>query len=202
MTMTILRKCKNGCCAVLSYIYYNLIFKTFGWRSRIGRMPLIEGGKYVSIASRVTLYNNVSLQALKLHSEYPEIIIKSRTRIWHNCQISAISSVLIEEGCAIASNVFITDCTHDYYSIDIDVTQSGIIPLASVVIGRGTWIGRNSIISGCKIGKHCIIGANTFVKSDIPDYCVVVGNPSRIIKRYDKSIMTWRKTDPLGNFID
>lgn len=202
MTMTIFRKCKNGCRAVLSFVYYNSIFKAFGWRSRLGRMSYIEGGEYISIASRVRLYNNVSLQAIKLQLGTPEIIIKSYTSLWHNCQISAISSVIIEEGCAIASNVFITDCTHDYSSIDLDVAKSGIIPLPRVVIGRGTWIGRNSIISGCKIGKHCIIGANTFVKSDIPDYCVVVGNPSRIVKRYDKSSMTWRKTDPLGNFID
>ena len=35
---------------------------------------------------------------------------------------------------------------------------------------------------GVYIGKHCVIGANSVVTKDIPDYCVAVGSPARVIK--------------------
>lgn len=52
-------------------------------------------------------------------------------------------------------------------------------------IGDETWIGTGVVIaSTVTIGKHCVIGANSVVTKDIPDYCVVAGNPCKIIKRY------------------
>lgn len=46
---------------------------------------------------------------------------------------------------------------------------------------------RNSFCDcwGVSIGKHCVIGANSVVTQDIPDYSVVVGAPAKIISRYD-----------------
>lgn len=39
-----------------------------------------------------------------------------------------------------------------------------------------------SIIScGVSIGHHCIIGANSFVNKDIPDYSIAAGNPAKVI---------------------
>jgi acetyltransferase-like isoleucine patch superfamily enzyme len=56
-------------------------------------------------------------------------------------------------------------------------------------------------MAGVTIGTHAIIGANSVVTRDIPDYCVAAGIPSRIIKRYDFKTRNFLKTDPKGNFI-
>lgn len=34
-----------------------------------------------------------------------------------------------------------------------------------------------------EIGKHCVIGANSVVTHDVPDYSVAVGCPAKIVKR-------------------
>ena len=39
------------------------------------------------------------------------------------------------------------------------------------------------IVGNAKIGKHCVIGANSVVTKDVPDYCVAVGSPARVIKK-------------------
>lgn len=53
-----------------------------------------------------------------------------------------------------------------------------------VSIGDDTWIGTNVVIAGTvEIGKHCVIGANSVVTHDIPDYSVVAGCPARVIKQ-------------------
>ena len=53
-----------------------------------------------------------------------------------------------------------------------------------VSIGDDTWIGTNVVIAGTvEIGKHCVIGANSVVTHDIPDYSVVAGCPAKVIKQ-------------------
>ncbi len=53
-----------------------------------------------------------------------------------------------------------------------------------VTIGEDTWLGGGVIVCpGVTIGKRCIIGAGSVVVKDIPDDCVAVGNPARIIRK-------------------
>ena len=56
--------------------------------------------------------------------------------------------------------------------------------LGEACIGENTFIGANSVIlQGVHIGSNCIIGAGSVVLHDVPDHCVVVGVPGRIMKR-------------------
>ncbi|MDP8992212.1 MAG: acyltransferase [Actinomycetota bacterium] len=53
-----------------------------------------------------------------------------------------------------------------------------------VVIGERTYVGPNAVIvAGTTIGSQCVIGANSFVNSDVPDGAVVAGAPARRIGR-------------------
>lgn len=57
--------------------------------------------------------------------------------------------------------------------------QNNLIP----EIGDNVSIGANvNIIGNIKIGNNVIIGAGSTVVKDVPDNCVVVGNPARVIK--------------------
>lgn len=53
-----------------------------------------------------------------------------------------------------------------------------------VIIGNNVWIGgRVVILPGRKIGNNVVIGANSVVTKDVPDNCIVAGNPARIVKQ-------------------
>ena len=112
-----------------------------------------------------------------------KLIIGDRVRIGRFSEIYAIKKIAIGEGVVMAENTYISDNTHSYNDVNIPIRDQDITPLNNVYIGKGTWIGRNVCIMGCKIGRNCVIGAYSFIKTDIPDYCVVVGNPARIVKR-------------------
>lgn len=129
------------------------------------------------------------------------MIIGDRVRIGRFSEIFAIQSITIEEGVVMAENTYISDNTHSFDDVNIPIRDQKVLPLKNVVVGKGTWIGRNACIMGCKIGQNCVIGAFSFVKKDIPDFCVVVGNPARIVKRYNLQSGQWEKTDKNGNFI-
>jgi len=52
-----------------------------------------------------------------------------------------------------------------------------------VVIGDHSWIGVNVLINpGVKIGRNCVIGANSVVTSDVPDNAIYGGVPAKLIK--------------------
>lgn len=56
----------------------------------------------------------------------------------------------------------------------------------SVTIKDGAVITPGSIImSGITIGKNSIVSPGSVVSQDVPDYCVVVGNPARVVKKIE-----------------
>lgn len=50
-------------------------------------------------------------------------------------------------------------------------------------IGEDTLVGIHAIIMpGVRVGKQVIVGAGSVVTKDVPDNCIVAGNPARVIK--------------------
>ncbi|MBQ4059178.1 MAG: hypothetical protein IJD40_09635 [Lachnospiraceae bacterium] len=70
--------------------------------------------------------------------------------------------------------------------MNISPVQRKLSSKGPVKIGKNVWIGRcTSILSGVTIGDNVIVGANSVVTHDIPDNCMAVGVPAKIIKRLD-----------------
>lgn len=119
------------------------------------------------------------------------LIIGENTVIGHFSHLIAWKSVEIGKNVLIADRVFISDCTHEYKNCEVPVIKQEVKYLKPVIIGDDTWIGENVCVCGSNIGKHCVIGANSVVICDIPDYCVAAGNPAKIIKRYNFEKKEW-----------
>lgn len=55
--------------------------------------------------------------------------------------------------------------------------------VADTYVGEECFVGiRAIILPGIRIGNHCIVGAGSVVTKDVPDNCIVAGNPAKIIK--------------------
>ena len=64
------------------------------------------------------------------------------------------------------------------------------------IFGDGTWLGANVVVVGnVSISKQCVIGANSVVTKDIPDYCVATGLPAKVIKQNDFNQKIWIKAN-------
>ena len=95
----------------------------------------------------------------------------------------------------MGQNVFISGFNHGYEDGTCDSNEQPLVK-KEVVIDNDSHIGANSVVvAGVHIGKRCQIGAGSVVTKDIPDYSVAVGNPARIIKKYDLISNKWIKTD-------
>lgn len=49
------------------------------------------------------------------------------------------------------------------------------------------------VVGKVRIGKHCVISANSVVTKDIPDYSVAAGIPCKVIKQYDFEKEEWKR---------
>lgn len=97
----------------------------------------------------------------------------------------------------IASKVFISDHKHGSYSRGI-YTAPDVAPAeraihsSPVIIEDNVWIGEFvSVLLGARIFRGSIIGANSVVTSDIPEYSIAVGVPAKVIKKFDFEISKW-----------
>lgn len=55
-----------------------------------------------------------------------------------------------------------------------------------IVIKDNVWIGKNVVImKGVTVGKGAIVGLGSIVTHDVPDYCVVAGNPAKVVKELE-----------------
>ena len=152
------------------------------------------------VRGNVVIGNNVSLSASTILlgvTPSAKIEICNNIRIAHHMQISCANVVKICSDVNIAPFVFITDHNHRFEDPYVPIKDQGIIMKSdsSVVIGEGSWIGTKAVIVGnVKIGRHCVVGANSVVTKDIPDYSIAVGSPAKVIKHYDFGKSEWIKS--------
>ena len=102
----------------------------------------------------------------------------------------------IEDKVLTADRVFISDHGHQYEDPSRPIMDQGVVTRGPVVIGQGSWLGENVAVISSRIGRHCVIGANSVVLNDIPDYSIAVGAPARVIRTFNPRSNAWEKTPP------
>lgn len=164
----------------------------------------VQAGKNVYIGkhcdlkgkSNIVLEDGVTVRPYaQIWSGGGTVRIGRGSEIGERCRISIANSLEIGEKVLLSPNVYITDCDHEYRDVNVPVIDQGIVQRGQrVSIGDGSYIGINAVIVGnVKIGKHCVIGANSVVTKDVPDFCVAVGGPAKILRKCNKDTGEWEK---------
>lgn len=177
-----------------SIFIYPIQFKHFGKRSRIDKPLRIEGKHFIEISDHVYVQPYTWLACRPLTGcQNPELKIGRGTTIGNFNHIYATQNIVIEDYVLTADKVYISDNLHGYEDSNIPIIQQPIKQVNPVRIGEGSWLGENVCVIGATIGKHCSIGANSVVTHNIPDFCVAVGAPARVIKQYNFETNQWEK---------
>jgi acetyltransferase-like isoleucine patch superfamily enzyme len=120
------------------------------------------------------------------------VVIGDRTRIGIGCVL--IGPVSIGSDVMLAQNIVCSGLNHGYTDVSMPIADQPV-NTAEIVVEDEVWIGANSVITaGVRIGKHSVVGGGSVVTRDVPPYCVVGGNPARILRRYDASSKAWLRT--------
>jgi acetyltransferase-like isoleucine patch superfamily enzyme len=154
--------------------------------SKITSMPL--GRSIISSEFESKIFEGKHVEAMKNSIISDESFVGDYSYIGYNC---LISNATVGRYCSIANNVSIGPGEHALGAVSTnsifmnDVYRE--LTAAPCTVGHDVWIGANSVIRrGVKIGNGAVVGANSFVNADVPDFAIVVGAPARLIKfRFD-----------------
>lgn len=182
-----------GLAKVKTILWYKFFFKKICRRSLIYTPILLLNPQYISIGKRSSIRAGARLEVVTLLSENPILSIGCNVNIEQNVHIVCGNEIVIGDNVSITANCALVDISHPYDDIYCaEKIGSRLNCSETLKIGDGSFIGIGSVIlPGANIGKNCIIGANSVVTKPIPDYCIAVGNPARVIKKYDFEKKEW-----------
>ena len=183
----------------LRYWYYKLVLGAIDHKCLLLNSIRFDGCKSIFIYgdkdSKTVIGRNSWLAAKSLTGRKEcMLVIGAGSKIGNFNHIFCTSSIIIKNNVLTADKVFISDNLHSYEDVSKPVFKQPIKQMKDVVIGEGAWLGENVCIIGASVGKGSVIGANSVVTKDIPDYCVAIGAPARIIKRYNLEMKRWEMT--------
>ena len=114
----------------------------------------------------------------------PVVRIGDRTMIGRGSHVVGHFSIDIGDDIQTGPYVYITDQNHVYEDPDMPIGLQWPKE-ASVSVGSGTWLGTGVVVlPGAQIGRNVVVGAGSVVIGELPDHCVAVGSPARVVKRY------------------
>lgn len=138
-----------------TFVRGELIVYDYGGRIKIGNDCFVGQGSRIWSSSKITIGNRVLIS--------------------HNVNIHDNNSHPLN---AIERHKHYKHIMSKGLNLQISLNEKDI------VIEDDVWIGFNStILKGVKIGKGAIIGSNTVVTKDVPEYSVLVGNPGKILNK-------------------
>jgi len=177
-------------------LLYRTSFLKLGKQSTLCMPFSVNGAKYISIDNQVFVKQNAWFLALENKGEgeslkSPKICIGKKTYIGRNAHFVALKKIEIGDEVLMGDNVYIADNFHQFKNGREPYKNQGVGFKKEVKIGQGTWLGENVCVISAHIGKQCVIGANSVVLHDIPDYSIAVGSPAKVIRTFDLTTNQW-----------
>ncbi len=166
-------------------------------RVRIIRRPYyIRGKRGIDFGNNLTVGVGIRIDVF-LKDGTVGLSIGDNVQMNDYVHIGVREKVTIGNDVLIGSKVLITDHNHGFYNStnssnpDSKPAERELVS-KPVIIEDNVWIGEMAnILPGVKIGKGSVIGASTVITKNIPPYSIAVGNPAKIIKKYNFKNDMW-----------
>ncbi|MBO9315230.1 MAG: acyltransferase [Chloroflexus sp.] len=157
---------------------------------RLGKGVYLDHGVYlhacpggITIGDESMVMKNAILHVYNFRNlPHSHITIGRRSLIGESCILRGQGGITIGDDVYLGTLVQILAVNHVFHDTTRPISMQGITA-QGISIGDGSWIGSGAIIlDGVRIGRNVVVGAGAVVTRDVPDYCIAVGNPARVIR--------------------
>ncbi|RMD84083.1 MAG: acyltransferase [Candidatus Dadabacteria bacterium] len=116
-----------------------------------------------------------------------KVVLESGVNVGSYVRIATQSSISIGESTLIAAYAYIGPGNHRQSDDGRPLIAGDMEIKGGVRIGKYCWIGAGAIlVDGVTVGDGAIVGANSFVKSEVHAGEIVAGNPAKVIGEVPK----------------
>lgn len=148
----------------------------------------------ISIGDFCTIGENTRITVNDRTSKDVKVRIFNNVYIGRNNFFTVGGGIEIKEYSILGDNCSFLCSNHCFDNPLFPYSLSGSTINQQISLGVNCWLGINvTIIGNVKVGHGSVIGANSLVTKDIPPFSLVVGNPARIIKRFNFNTQEWDK---------
>ena len=126
--------------------------------------------------------------------------------IGNNCWIgrgnffSSGRKITISDYCLTAIDCKFISSSHVTDNPLVPYLTTGTTSDQSIFIGVNCFVGAGvTVVGNINIGHGSVIAANAFVIHDLPPFCIAVGNPARVVKRFSFSKNAWCELEALDD---
>lgn len=145
----------------------------------------IENPKYIKIGKHCNFDKRTILRVYDNKKSISRIEIGDNFSGSNDFKIYCSGEVIIGNNISCAGSVFITSENHGLNPLTPSFNDNEL-ECHTTKINDGVWLGEKVIVlPGVEIGEKAVIGAGSVVTKDIPPYTIAVGNPARVIKKWD-----------------
>jgi acetyltransferase-like isoleucine patch superfamily enzyme len=110
------------------------------------------------------------------------IRLGQRVYLSRGVTVGAVALVEIGDFVLVGPGCYITDANHRFDDHTVPIPDQGMSSKGATVIEDNVWLGANVVVtSGVRIGRRSVIGANSVVTRDIPEFSVAAGVPARVV---------------------
>lgn len=194
----------NGVRQFFSNLHTKWLMMTYPFANKVDKLAIHHScqlsrraAQRIHLGKFTQLHNDVwiNIEApLDVQGE-PVLVLEDGVVIGRNSIISVKNGVHFERDVITGPSVLIMDHNHAYEDVTRSIKVQGVTEGGRIRIGQGSWIGNGSTIVCSQgelvLGEHCLVATNSVITRSFPGYCVISGNPARIVKQYDPGKGVW-----------
>jgi acetyltransferase-like isoleucine patch superfamily enzyme len=168
-------------------------FAAYGDGTWIVPPTRVQSPECISIGRRVGIREGTWLCVVpQPNRPAPKLVLADDAGIGRFVKIVCAGEIIIGEKVGIADHCLVADTYYRYDDPTLPILQQPLAEPRPIRIGARAFIGWRSIIKpGVTIGENAYVGAGSVVWEDVPPRTVVVGDPARVVRRYDDATGLW-----------
>lgn len=187
----------------LRKIYYKLLIpyykhKNVRKKSFIDKSVQVNGWKHVFIGHHTVIGSDTWINVNGRIKNQVHITIGNNCCIGRRNYFSSGVIITLGNYCMTGPECKFIGSDHVIDNPLIPYIVSGNTFEKSIVLKTNVWLGASVLVIGnVTIDHGSIIGAGALVTKDIPPFSIAIGNPCKVVKRYDFNLKKWVKTEDI-----
>lgn len=168
------------------------------------RIRNVGHGTYIAPSVNVLGWRNTHIGKNSVICEQTCINVNNRSdegikiSIGDNCFIGRRNffnngkDIILKDYCMTGLDCHFNGSNHIFADPFKPYIATGISDDCRIILGVNCWLGTDvTVIGNVSIGHGSVVGAGALVTKSIPPFSVAIGNPARVVKRFDMTSKTW-----------